>query len=668
MTTATILDPTLIAALNIAAEERDGRIERNELRFRCPFPDHADEHPSARWNAAKGTFFCDTCKKGGGAIEFARLLGIELPKSTVSVNGRRPKASSGKIATPAPSTVTKYDYKKDGKVICQSVRKQFADGTKTFFQRRPRTGGGWINDMEGIEPPLYRIDEFKDEDQQPFPIVMVVEGEKDVDRIYSESDGSSLCATTNIGGAGKWHDRYSDDLVNEDVLLIPDNDRPGYQHMLKVYRSLEGKAGGLRILRLSDVPDKGDLSDWLNAGHTFDEINFDFVGTPWFTPEIPGAEIIDVDELARLAGETEDDSLLAPFSKGVNGENGEKGESTTQPSRLRLTSLSDLLAEDVEETNWLVSDMLPMAGLSIIGAKPKVGKSTTARTLAYQTSRGGEFLGRKCAQGPVVYLALEEKRSEVAKQFRQMGAQDEPIFVHVGAAPEEALAAFAAAIDEHKPILGIADPILKLIRLRDANDYAEVTRAMEPLIELARNSGCHIMCVHHLGKGDRTGGDAILGSTALFGAVDTALLMKRRNDQRIIESVQRYGTDYPETVITLDFDTGMVTAAGEVATIEMDEMCAKVLEALADEELTEPLICDRLGGNPTPIAKAIRHLHAQNQLTRLGKGRRGDPYVYRDPAVTPVSPLSPFPILRNGDNGQSRFEIDEMVEMVGGTI
>ena len=42
---------------------------------------------------------------------------------------------------------------------------------------------------------------------------------------------------------------------------------------------------------------------------------------------------------------------------------------------------------------------------------------------------------------------------------------------------------------------------------------------------------CHICSVHHLGKGDRLGAEAILGSTALHAAVDTALMLHKRDAQ-----------------------------------------------------------------------------------------------------------------------------------------
>ena len=90
----------------------------------------------------------------------------------------------------------------------------------------------------------------------------------------------------------------------------------------------------------------------------------------------------------------------------------------------------------------------------------------------------------------------------------------------------------------------------------------------------------HILCVHHAGKGERTGGDALLGSTALFGAVDTLLMMKRRDQVRTIETMQRYGEDNDETVVHLDTETGIVTPGGDLAAMLMGQAKATVLAAM----------------------------------------------------------------------------------------
>jgi hypothetical protein len=277
----------------------------------------------------------------------------------------------------------------------------------------------------------------------------------------------------------------------------------------------------------------------------------------------------------------------------------------------------------------LVEGLLPMSGISILGAKPKVGKSTFARNLALSVARGAHFVERKTVQGPVVYLALEEKRSEVQRHFQRLGGGEEAIFIHVGAAPEEAMTALADAIAKHKPVFAIIDPLLKLVRVMNVNDYAEVSHALEPLIELARTSGCHLLCVHHLGKGERSGPDALLGSTALFAAPDTLLMMQRHDLIRTLQTVQRYGEDLPETVVGFEIETGRVTLEGTLASVQLEVCMREVLRAIGDEERTEPQIKEAVGGNQTTVAKAIRQLVETKQLERDGAGRKGDPFRYR---------------------------------------
>jgi hypothetical protein len=295
---------------------------------------------------------------------------------------------------------------------------------------------------------------------------------------------------------------------------------------------------------------------------------------------------------------------------------------------LALTPLRDLLAEPEEAIPWLVDKMLPAGGLSLLVAKPKVGKSTTARNAALAVARGEPFLSRETAPGPVVYLALEEKRSEVQAHFQRMGASEEPVFVHVGGAPQEALDALRAAIEAHKATLAIVDPLLRLVRLRDANDYAEVTAALEPLLLLARDTGCHILACHHLGKMEREGGDAILGSTALFASVDTALLLRRRESGRVASSIQRYGVDLPPTLLAFDAETGIVGAGPPVAEAELAQAAEGVLEAVKDGPITEAQVREMVGGNTGLVGKAIRKLVTEGTLARHGEGRRGDPYLY----------------------------------------
>ena len=301
---------------------------------------------------------------------------------------------------------------------------------------------------------------------------------------------------------------------------------------------------------------------------------------------------------------------------------------STRSKEFSFTSLGRLLAEPEEDVSFVWEKTLPVGGFSVCSAKPKVGKSTLARNLAHAVSRGDPFLGRQTVMGKVLYLCLEEKRAEIIKLFRRMGASDDDIQIAF-VTPQDALTALELAVAGHEPALTIIDPLSRLVRVRDFNEYGPMIRALEPFIDLARKSACHILALHHDGKGERVGGDALLGSTALFGAVDCHIQLKKRERARTILTTQRYGVDLPETVVELDAETGLIREQGDLQAVLQADKEAEILAAMSDtEELTEVDVKERIGGNQGLISKAIRLLVSESKLARNGAGKKGNPYTY----------------------------------------
>src|SRR5262249_58943074 len=93
------------------------------------------------------------------------------------------------------------------------------------------------------------------------------EGEKDADRLWA----LGVTASTSQGGAAAWRDDYVNQLVAagcQELVILPDHDQAGERYAQAVARA--GLAAGLvvKLIRLPDVPHKGDVRDWLDAGHT----------------------------------------------------------------------------------------------------------------------------------------------------------------------------------------------------------------------------------------------------------------------------------------------------------------------------------------------------------------------------------------------------------------
>jgi hypothetical protein len=300
----------------------------------------------------------------------------------------------------------------------------------------------------------------------------------------------------------------------------------------------------------------------------------------------------------------------------------------TQPE---FTSLEDLLNEPDEEIDWIVEGLLPSGGFSLMVAKPKVGKSTLARQLALAVIRGEPFLGRQTIKGAVLYIALEEKRGEVRKHFRLMGAVGtKELGVYVGSTPEGAYEWLKKEIELKKPLLVIVDTLFRFTRVADLNDYAKVNAALDPLLTLARTYSAHLMALHHARKSAGDGADTTLGSTAIFGTVDTLINLKRTDARRTIDTIQRYGVDMETTVLNFDLETKMAFLGGTKEEDDIMNIAEAVLEFLKsqDDPVTEKVVDGEVEGKTTLKRKALRDLFAKGKVARTGSGKRGDPYLY----------------------------------------
>ena len=470
-----------------------------------------------------------------------------------------------------------YDYCDElGTLLYQVVRYV----PKDFRQRRPDGNGGWIPNLEGVRRVLYRLSEVL-----KAKCVLVAEGEKDCETAHN----MGLVATCNAGGAGKWRADYSECLRGKRVAIVADADEPGRKHAQQVAASLFGRVESLKLLEL---PGAKDLTEWVECGGTRD--------------------------------------ALLQLVRNVPG-----WKPTSQPEKcgFKLAILRDLLNEPEEKVSWLLADKLPAGGISVLSAKPKVGKSTLARCLALAVARGEPFLGCETTQDAVIYLALEEKRSEVRRHFTDLGATgEEPIYVHCAAAPHSAMAELCQLTQDLKPALVIVDPLFKFVHVADEKAYAEVCRAIEPLLTLARETGAHVMLVHHCGKAEKVDAtDAILGSTAIFGGVDSALILKRSDRYRTLQSSQKYGIDWPETVLEFDPDTRALSLGAEKSEADVQMVAAGILEWLKGVEgmRTEPEIEESVAGRTGVKRKALRALVEQGKVVRDGSGKKGDPFKYK---------------------------------------
>jgi hypothetical protein len=178
---------------------------------------------------------------------------------------------------PTGRVVATFDYTDENAQLLYQVLKY---DPKRFQQRRPDGNGGWIWSLGDVRRVPYRWPELL---KYPDGTIFVCEGEKDADRVASLGH----CATCVAGN--KWTDNCVQALADRHILILQDNDDAGRTKAFAAAQALHGAAASIRIVLLPDLPDKGDVSDWLDAdprrAEKLADVCFD---VPEWTPEDAG--------------------------------------------------------------------------------------------------------------------------------------------------------------------------------------------------------------------------------------------------------------------------------------------------------------------------------------------------------------------------------------------
>lgn len=402
----------------------------------------------------------------------------------------------------------------------ESEKLRYSD--KSFAWRQSDHKGGYRWDRKGIEPSLYNTN-FIDIPTE----VWFVEGEKDSDNLTA----AGLYAVSVPDGAGsKWHQAFTDALRGKTVCIIPDDDKPGQELAQKAAKALFGSAGDIQVIDLckiwSSLPEHGGVSDLI--------------------AHMGAAEAVDA--IRRLKSKT------AKFSP-------DKPAAETQ-NALHTISAEALQKADLPPVRFIVEGLLP-TGLSILAAPPKYGKSWLALDLCLSLALGNAFLGYKTQKCSALYLALEDSPQRLKdRMYNVLSGDDAPANCHYATTALSIESGLIGQLDEflngHPDTrLIVIDTLQRIRRIPNGrvNAYAAEYAELTPLKSFADERGICLLLVHHLRKmGDSDPFNRISGTSAIFGAVDTALVLTRDKRSGAQTTLSITGRDVESNEIVIEFD------------------------------------------------------------------------------------------------------------------
>lgn len=276
----------------------------DELSACCPF--HDDTNPSFSANCKTGVYYCHGCCAKGNVIGFhMEKYNVQYEEAIEALsNIAESNYGQGVVQSTSEDDAaqdchepkkTCYDYHgPDGEYAFSVLRVEEPGKRKEFRQGRyDEELSRWIYNVKELKKYPYRLPDLLNAET-----VYIVEGEKDADNLAR----LGLAATCNPGGAMRWKPEYGPYFKGKHVVILPDNDEPGRKHALDVHEKLSGNAATVRVVLLPNLPVKGDVSDWLQAGGTVEELQRIVEGAPVQTPPPPPFSFTTLDLASLQAG------------------------------------------------------------------------------------------------------------------------------------------------------------------------------------------------------------------------------------------------------------------------------------------------------------------------------------------------------------------------------
>ena len=340
---------------------------------------------------------------------------------------------------------------------------------------------------------------------------------------------------------------------------------------------------------------------------------------------------------------------------------------------------------------WLVGGLIPAKDLTIIGGRPKVGKTRVAVAIVAAVLRGEPFLefSAPTSSPPVLLVTDDQSAGDTATMLTALNLWDHPrlIWSEHFRLTEPDLDALLDAIKANPSAVVVLDSLRSIGRaLTHGENESEIGATLYDLKQSVIEAGGTLLLIHHCNKAaDLVGVEALSGHNAIGGAANTIItlhhcpndkgLPDKINPQRRLFSEGRSGEGCDvvidrgagagtyRQVSTYEHWLQQLAAAKKNQKLErLTDLQQQVLDALEDSSawMTRRQVCEAIGitwtergrgGDARKVGDALQRLVALEQAESV---RAGTEATYRASCETQKDTVTSVPI--NDTNGSQCHE------------
>lgn len=326
-----------------------------------------------------------------------------------------------------------------------------------------------------------------------------------------------------------------------------------------------------------------------------------------------------------------DDCIIASLKSGMYAgvpanDNGTSREDDT-------VDAETLLGMEFRPLDYVIPGYV-VEGLTVLGGKPKLGKSWWSYDASIAVATGGKAMASiQCEQGDVLYLALEDNHRRVQERIKVLAP---PFRKKLGIDLSRlSIRTVAPRIDDgllveldkwrlgcDKPRLIIIDVYMKVRppRSRGEDVYAADYAAVLPLQKYASEHRLAIVLVTHTRKMEADDPlESISGTNGVTGAADAVLVLTRGKSGAVLYG---RGRDIEEIETAMQFDAGRWIILGDAEEVRRSNERRKIIAALseANGELTPKEIAERVGTKAVNVRNLLGKMVAAGEISQPRRG------------------------------------------------
>ena len=287
-----------------------------------------------------------------------------------------------------------------------------------------------------------------------------------------------------------------------------------------------------------------------------------------------------------------------------------------------------LLGMDFAPLEYVIPGYV-VEGLTVLGGKPKLGKSWWAYDASIAVATGGKAMGSvDCEQGDVLYLALEDNRRRVKDRLLTLCPARKLLNINLDRLTVRTIApridtGLLAELDKWRrgcanPRLIIIDVFLKVRppRKKGEDAYAADYDAVTPLQRYASEHRLAIVLVTHTRKMEAEDPlEAISGTNGVTGAADAVLVLNRDSKGTTLYG---RGRDIEEIETAMRFDGGRWSILGDADEVRKSDERRRIVSALKEncDEVGPKAIADLAGMKAGNVRALLRKMVASGEISQ----------------------------------------------------